>query len=200
MRSQPVFVPLRRLSLVLLSLGTFGLLLSACGGLFGGPPTGNYGGKVSGSDAFIAVVARDGHALAYVCDGQTMAEWFSGTLSSDGTLEVTNKDGAHLHATLTSEHATGTFTPTGGQPLSFTAPPASGDAGLYRGTGTLHGERLVAGWIILSASQQRGAIREGEKVVAGPALTTSQPTLTTQDGATLSVQHLDHFVEKTAGG
>jgi hypothetical protein len=91
MMTRSVLLPLIRGTLFV-GLLSGSLLLSACSGFFGGPPTGNYAGKVSGSDAFIALVASDGKALAYVCDGKTLAEWFSGTVGTDGTLVATNMD------------------------------------------------------------------------------------------------------------
>lgn len=46
----------------------------------------------------------DGQAVAYVCDGQTFAEWFSGPLSENGLLELLFADGPHLRASLSDPH------------------------------------------------------------------------------------------------
>jgi hypothetical protein len=56
------------------------------------PYTGNFVGKVPGTDAFVAVVVdRESHVLAYACDGRDgaveLAEWFTGAVADDGREE-----------------------------------------------------------------------------------------------------------------
>lgn len=64
----------------------------------GSSHTGNYAGRVDGTDAFVDVVVdKQNHALAYLCDGEegekaTLAEWFTGTVADDGTLDLRSEE------------------------------------------------------------------------------------------------------------
>src|SRR3954469_19477886 len=64
-----------------------------------------YLGKVSGSDAFVAIVARRGVAIAYVCDSKEIAVWLKGTFKN-GRLSLKAKDGSTLKGTLTRSSLT----------------------------------------------------------------------------------------------
>ncbi|HSK98727.1 MAG TPA: hypothetical protein VK869_00165 [Rubrobacteraceae bacterium] len=93
----------------LLALGVLMLALSGCGGAAAGDPktgarnaregpspyTGNFVGEVEGTDAFVAVVVdRENHALAHLCDGKQVVEWFTGAVAEDGTLDLKSEGGA----------------------------------------------------------------------------------------------------------
>lgn len=147
------------------------LLLAACGS---GSQTvnGSFVGKVDNSDAFIAVVLHtDGTVTAYVCDSASISAWFKGNVDGS-SLDLTNADNAHLTADVKADSFTGTFTASGGSPLSFTVQQADKPYGLYRGEDTVDGVDLVAGWIVLPDGSQRGAVSGGGKLVSAPLFNT----------------------------
>ena len=130
------------------------LLLAGCGGGGGGqqegeapeegaeqPVAGNFVGEVSDFEGdpeavpFVAVVAAEAQegareVRAYLCDGQSINEWFTGTAEGD-ELDLTSEGGARLEGSLAPEAATGTITLEDGQSFEFTADLATGIAGLY---------------------------------------------------------------------
>jgi hypothetical protein len=82
--------------------------LSLCLGLLGcgkQPLSGSFAGPVAHSEALIALVTSDHKLIVYACDGQTLAQWFSGSLSGSDTLDVTNQGGARLQARLSATQA-----------------------------------------------------------------------------------------------
>lgn len=111
-------------------------------------------------DLFVAVVdegdgdGADRQVLAFLCDGDTVAEWLTAEEAAD---EVTlTGDATIMQVALADDEATGTVTVDGGEPLHFTAEPATGDAGLYQGA-TVEGDtRHTGAWIVLDDGRQRG--------------------------------------------
>jgi uncharacterized membrane protein YgcG len=67
---------------------------------------------------------------AYLCDGQTVSDWFVGSVVGND-LRLSSDSGAQLEGELTRDAATGTITDPNGDPISFEAPLATGIAGLY---------------------------------------------------------------------
>ncbi len=124
-------------------------------------PSGSFVGRISDSDAFIAIVANnEGRVLAYLCDSQTIAEWFRGEVAEAGIIDLQTESGAGLWAQFVGEEAWGAVT-VGGETLSFTAErvPEGSEAGLYRAEGTKDGAEYVGGWIVLPSGEQRGALK-----------------------------------------
>lgn len=154
-----------------------GLLLAGCGASANAPQdqqpaydepskhTGNYAGKVEGTDAFVAVVVdRNDKVLAYLCDGKegesaTLAEWFTGAVADDGSLDLRSEGGAHLVANVSGEAAEGSVTLPDGEERAFAASPVEAPAGLYRAEETVEGEEYVGGWIELANEEERGAVK-----------------------------------------
>ena len=58
-----------------------------------------YIGTVRGTDAFAAIVARRGVAIAYVCDGKKISVWLKGKFSH-GKLHLASKAGDTLDGTF----------------------------------------------------------------------------------------------------
>ena len=129
----------------------FGLLIGGCGDGQGGaseqqdeqqdtrkPVVGEFVGKVSDTDAFVALVSEEPkkgeekrEVRAYLCDGQEISEWFVGQARSN-EFELSSEGGARLDAKLTDAAAIGTITfPNGGAVLNFEASPATGVEGFY---------------------------------------------------------------------
>jgi hypothetical protein len=81
-----------------------------------------------------------------------------------------------------------------GQALAFTAPPTTGDNGLYRGQAAFDGVTTTGGWIVLSSTEQAGAVLQGGDIIASPQLNTGQPTVHVDGVGVLAVQHVDKFI------
>lgn len=123
--------------------------------------SGSYIGQDQAGSTFVAIVVHNGEALAYVCDGNLVAEWFPGAIAADGRLELRSSEGWKLEATLDGASVTGYYTSSEGQAVPFTAGPASGDAGLYRSEFSRDGVAYIGGWVVREDGQQRGSMIGG---------------------------------------
>lgn len=190
-----------------------GMLLAACGGDDGGDKetsggavatpggiVGNFVGRTGTADAFVALSLADvparanagREAMAYVCNGKEIGQWFRGNADKD-TVALTAPNGARLDAKLSSHKATGTVTLAEGRKLTFDAAPATGDAGLYRAKGQVGGTELLAGWVVLPNGEQRGNLQQAGSIGPAPKLTTSSPTVQVS-GSTLQATNVNSFV------
>jgi hypothetical protein len=154
---------------LLLLLATFTTLtLAACQAP--AVKTTHYSGQIDNSKAFIGLATNGNDILAYACDGTetdvTIAEWFKGTLSAK-SFRLTSKSNAQLNGQI-GEAATGTLTLADGSTFAFSAPLATGDAGLYRREVTENGTNAVTGWIVLKDGEIHGATFYGG--AGGPPL------------------------------
>lgn len=116
-------------------------------------------GTVSGTDAYVAVVASGNKATVYLCDSAKIALWFVADLATDGTLAAAHQSGARVEAKLAASEVTGTVH-LGGTPHGFSAKQAAFPAGLWEGydVSALSGAGLVRyGWIVLPDGTQRGS-------------------------------------------
>ena len=166
-------------------------LLGACGG--GGssvPQNVRAVGRVSGSDAFVAV-AKYGRTIdAYVCDGKSVGESFQGQAGGGGHVDLRSDDGARLQATVAGNEVGGRFTPAGATPLAFTARAAAKPAGLYRAQVVANGQTITAGWVVLPDGEQRGTQRKGLVVTAAPMLNGTSNVVTLA-GMTVTAMTVD---------
>jgi hypothetical protein len=146
-----------------------------------------YIGTVRGTDAFAAIVARRGVAIAYVCDGKKISVWLKGKFSH-GKVHLASKagdtlDGTFGHATLDLK--------TRKKPLTVKTKfsPADDKAHLFLGKDTVDGKLWVGGWITLLDGRQRGSLkRDGVRVFASPTKVTPTTTsVTVPGGGTLGV-------------
>ena len=107
-----------------------------------GAITGQFVGEIPETDAFVALVARApregedrGEVGAYLCDGRTINEWFNENSAEGTDLDLTSDGGARLLASLKrdvdSSWISGQIFLSDGTVLGFSAPPATGIAGLY---------------------------------------------------------------------
>jgi hypothetical protein len=176
-RSLPSLVPAFFFPLFLLAL-------VACGGSSSPtstpPPPATlpiaFVGTVPSTNAFIALTNTNGSSLSYVCDSSQIATWFSGPVTNNA-LDLTAANGNHLKATLSASGASGTVT-LSGKEYPFTAAPATGDAGLFRAEQEVNGQKVVGGWIVSGAGQQRGALNapheNRDEISAAPVLVVAQ--------------------------
>lgn len=120
---------------------------------------GVFVGTVEGTDAYIALIS-DGTELrgGYLCDGEEVSVWFASAELSEGTAALASRAGDALGtATLGDGEATGEVT-VAGVTHTFSARPATGEAGLYReATGEFDQPGFEeTGWIVLADGSVRG--------------------------------------------
>ena len=108
---------------------------------------GSFVGEVSGTKAFVAVVAAPaqegqdtGAVQVYVSDGRGLSEWFSGPVSDGGFAAQSDDGDAEAEGKLSGDSVTGIVTLPDGETGSFEASPPSGGAGLYELTVSSGGE------------------------------------------------------------
>jgi hypothetical protein len=108
---------------------------------------GSFVGEVSGTEAFVAVVAApaeggkdSGAVQIYVSDGRGLSEWFSGPISDSSFLAKSDDGDAETEGELSGDSVTGTVVLPGGETVRYEASPPSGAAGLYELTVSSAGE------------------------------------------------------------
>jgi hypothetical protein len=157
------------------------------------PSHGTYVGWLGKSGVAVAVVVRDRQVLAYVCNGASIAEWFSKDVSADAALELTSGRYTTLELQFTSKGVRGTFTRPLAKALPFHAMPVHGKAGLYRTQKVVSGVYYHGGWIVMPNGDQRGAVQSGRNVVGHPKLSLEQPWVQLVGGVTLEVEQVQSF-------
>lgn len=151
--------------------------------------TATWAGHVDGGGASVAIVARKGVAIAYVCDGGRIEAWLVGT-ASDGELSLTGKHDASLTGTFGHGRAKGAVD-TGTKKWTFDVAAAKKPSGLYRSTSRVRGATVDAGWIVLSDGSQVGAFTtDGAATQGAPKLNTSDRTATI-NGTTVTATAID---------
>jgi hypothetical protein len=189
----------RRTAIVL----TAALTLAGCGDDTPTSPTvlqGSFVGRTSNPDLFVGVATSDGRAVAYLCNGSTVGEWFSGSLDGSGRLAATSRGGSRIELTLTEAGAAGfaVLSPAaGGTTVQFNAAlPGEGIAGLYRAVAQQGGVvTQLAGWVVLP-NGQRGALRTSAGVASNPQLDLATLTAGGLGGVTLRAEKVTGFMGK----
>ena len=150
-RPKPVGLPLSALLVLFLSLVVVVAGCAGGGGEYGGggsgeevapPVTGNFVGEAPDEDAFVALVAaspeeeegQERDVRAYLCDGESISEWFTGTAEGNELNLTSEGGGARLEGNLSTEASTGTITLEDDRTLTYAAELARGVAGLYNVT------------------------------------------------------------------
>ncbi len=146
----------------------------------------------------LALTLRGQRALAYCCDGDSLAEWFQGEVNPDGTLQLVSTRHAKLELQVGSRQITGKLTLPLGQAQAFKAAMVStqGNAGLYRAKKMLGGIEYLGGWIILPNGKQVGAVRCGRSVVSRPWLDPENPVVRVTGVVSLEAKRLKAFQSK----
>jgi hypothetical protein len=150
------------------------------------PARADYAGRADGGGASVAVSIRDGHAIAYVCDGKKVEAWLQG-VTTGGKLDLKGPKGASLAGSYDAASVTGSVT-AGGKTWKFTAGPAKKPAGLYRATPKVQGKGSKVGWIVQPDGSQVGILTtdDGESAAA-PALDPAAGTAAV-DGAPVTAE------------
>jgi serine/threonine-protein kinase len=150
------------------------------------PARADYAGRVEGGGASVAVSIRDGHAIAYVCDGKKVEAWLQG-VTAGGKLDLKGTKGASLAGSYDAAAVTGSVT-AGGKTWKFTAGPAKKPAGLYRAAPKVRGKASKVGWIVQPDGSQVGILSTDDgQSVAAPALDPAAGTATV-DGAPVTAE------------
>ena len=127
---------------------------------------GSFVGEVSGTEAFVAVVAAaaegedTGAVQVYVSDGGGLSEWFSAPISDNSFAAESDDGDAEAEGTLSEDSVTGTLVLPGGEEAEYEASPPSGAAGLYELTVSSTGELSGASAAGLGVT---GQIPRGER-------------------------------------
>lgn len=149
-------------------------------------------GKISGSDAFVAVVlGEDGTAGAYVCDGEQIIEWF-GVSASGGRVKGTSASGITLDAALDGGRLSGTVKLPDGAHRFEAGGTVADKTGLLRRLQTIDGNEVVTGLVVLEDGI-RGAVRKEVKTAVG---TSSSSTCS---AAKASFRHIKDVVDGLGG-
>lgn len=108
---------------------------------------GSFVGKVSGTKAFVAVVAEPadgeedtGSVRIYLSDGKGLSEQFSAPVTDNSFTAKSDDGDAESEGELTADSVTGTVELPSGRSVEYEATPPTGSAGLYELTVTRSGE------------------------------------------------------------
>ncbi|MEV6873272.1 hypothetical protein [Amycolatopsis sp. NPDC051128] len=149
------------------------------------PARADYAGRVVGGGASVAVSVRDGHAIAYVCDGKKVEAWLQGA-TAGGKLDLKDAKNATLTGSFDATAVTGTVTALG-RTWQFTAPVAKKPAGLYRAAPKVRGKAGKVGWIVQPDGSQVGVLTTDEDSSPAPVLDPAAGTATV-DGAPVTAE------------
>ena len=105
-----------------------------------------YVGRDTKATSIAIVLAGDGTAVGYACDGTgRISAWFTGTYQADtGTVTLTGAGGAQLNYNLGTTSGSLVI----GSTTTFRLAPATGSAGLFRKAVAIDGVPAVTGWIV----------------------------------------------------
>jgi serine/threonine protein kinase, bacterial len=146
-----------------------------------------YAGSTTGGAASIAIVVRDGTAIAYVCDGSRVEAWLRGT-ATGGRLNLTGTHNSRLTGTYGKGVATGEVT-VGAKHWTFRVRAVYAPSGLYRATAQVRSAKIEAGWIVIG-SRQVGIVTVNG--APGSASTLDTSTRTAQaNGGTVTATAVD---------
>ena len=149
---------------------------------------GNYVGHVRGAGQ-LALVVRDGVAIGYLCDGESVEAWLQGKATA-GTLKLSGRGNASLVGSYDASHVSGTVV-VGGVSRQFDIAAVAKPSGLYRATARLRGATVRAGWIVLPDGSQVGVLTtDGSGAQAAPRLDVTS-TEATVEGVTLTAVPVD---------
>jgi transposase-like protein len=103
------------------------------------PVEGSFVGEVSGTEAFVAVVAEPAgdnqqnrrQVQVYVADGDSLSEWFSGSISDNSFAAPFDDGDGEVKGKLSRDSVAGTVELPDGETARYTANRPGGAAGLY---------------------------------------------------------------------
>jgi hypothetical protein len=111
------------------------------------PIEGSFVGKVSGTKAFIAVVAAPAEenedkrgVQVFISDGRRLSEWFSDTIQANSFAAESADSDAEARGDLSEDSVAGSVELADGKTVEYTARRPAGAAGLYDVTISRAGE------------------------------------------------------------
>ena len=131
-------------------------------------------GQITGTPFFVGLTVREGEVLAYVCDGNQVGVWFRGAVATDGSFKLDATTGAQLTMRIRSDSAFGRFKLNQSNQFPVMLAPATGTAGLYRAARRDATSNVVAGWVLLPDSTQRGVVSIDTKPFPAPSFDPSK--------------------------
>jgi len=137
-------------------------------------PTGLFTSLAAGGGIGVSIVVDAGQARAYVCDGQQLEAWMSGTVTGN-KVDLSGEDNASLTGTLNDQGMSGTISTTAGQ-FPFLAEVAEAPAGVYRAEIQVNGQKWYAGWAVLADGKQFGVVNNGSAALPAPSLNLADGT------------------------
>jgi hypothetical protein len=138
------------------------------------PLTGTWAGHLKPGS--LAISAKNGKAIAYLCDGERIESWFKGT-AAGGKLNLTGADGNTLTGFADAKTARGKVK-VGKTTLDFTIETVKKPSGLYRFAGQVRGAKVVGGWIVTKDGKQVGLAKVGDQLVKPSTLDLADRTAT----------------------
>jgi hypothetical protein len=138
------------------------------------PLTGTWAGHLKPGS--LAISAKNGKAIAYLCDGERIESWLKGT-AIGGKLNLTGKGGATLTGTADAKAARGKIK-VRDLDIDFTIETVKKPSGLYRFASKVRGANVVGGWIVTKDGKQVGLATVDGALVKPSALDLTSRTAT----------------------
>ncbi|MEV6495061.1 hypothetical protein AB0M20_41540 [Actinoplanes sp. NPDC051633] len=138
------------------------------------PLTGTWAGRLKPGS--LAIAAKNGKAIAYLCDGERIESWLKGT-AVGGKLNLTGKGGATLTGTADGKTAKGKIK-VRDLNIDFTIETVKKPSGLYRFASKVRGANVVGGWIVTKDGEQVGLATVDGALVKPSALDVQDRTAT----------------------
>jgi hypothetical protein len=97
-------------------------------------------------------IVSDTEAVAYLCDGESVGVWFTGTVDLEsGEVNLKSDKGGTVTLNLNSDPTVATVV-VDGETTNFTLAPVTGNGGVFRSVSKVKGDRWTTGWIIADDS------------------------------------------------
>jgi hypothetical protein len=97
-------------------------------------------------------IVSDTEAVAYLCDGERVGVWFTGTVDLEtGAVNLESAKGGTVTLNLNAEPTVATVV-VDGETTTFTLAPVTGNGGVFRSVSKLKGHRWTTGWIVANDS------------------------------------------------
>jgi len=97
-------------------------------------------------------IVSDTEAVAYLCDGEGVGVWFTGTVDLEsGAVNLESDKGGTVALNLNSDPTVATVV-VDGETTTFPLTPVTGNGGVFRSVSKAKGHRFTTGWIIADDS------------------------------------------------
>jgi len=121
-----------------------------------------YAGSTVGGQASIAIAVADGHAVAYLCDGQRAEAWLQGT-ANDGKLNLAGTGGASLTGTEKEKCLREQGSTSGSSSSGSTSSPSSSGSSASPSTSSPSGAGSTSGSTGMGSGSSTGSTGSSSK-------------------------------------